>query len=90
MKVEFYRMERMVIVFKERLTLTGKTLFIEILMPFTACLLVVFAIIAGGIYLPKLFLFITAIVFVFIGIILLMGLAMFIHWLFIEPFKKNK
>lgn len=76
--------------FKNRLKQTGKFIFDNVIMP----TLFVMVIATIGIFvilkMPALIDMALWGIGLFIGFLLLIGLIIFIHWLFIEPFKNRK
>lgn len=76
--------------FKDRLNQTGKFIFGNLIMP--ALILIVIVTIGIFIILNVPVLIDIALwgIGMFLGLLLLVGLLIFIHWLFIEPYKHRK
>lgn len=76
--------------FKDRLKITFQWIFENIIAPILA------VIVVGGVFLfitIKVPILINISIWtfgVFLALVLLIGLIIFVYWLFIEPFKKQK
>jgi di/tricarboxylate transporter len=76
--------------FKERLRKTGKTILEQIIIPVTIWITGVILVATILIKTPTFMIVASLIALTVIIMILLIALCVFIHWLFIEPFKKGE
>lgn len=75
--------------FKERLIFTIKYVWNELILPAIAFLLGVIVLACIAIFLPKLTVIALWIIAIVVALSLIIALSSFVHWLFIEPFRKK-
>jgi len=75
--------------FKDRLKATGKFIFENLIAPALMLTLIIVVLIFAETKIPMVVDVALWGIGIFMGILLLIGLMIFVHWLFIEPFKKG-
>lgn len=74
--------------FKERLHITVKTIWSDLILPYAIFIGIVTVLLIVYIYIPIIIKVGIWIIGILAGLGLILMLMTFIHWLFIEPFKK--
>lgn len=75
--------------FKERLKITRNFILKEIIFPIAFFAVFIASIVLMGNKLPVFIIVFSWGVAVIVGLIVLIGISIFIYWLFIEPFKNK-
>lgn len=76
--------------FKDRLKITFQWIFENIIAPILAVIVVGGVLLFVSIKVPILIEISLWTLGVFLALVLLIGFTIFVYWLFIEPFKKQK